>query len=210
MTFGRAHEEPPGDTSRSEIREARRVLVVTLVLALLAGALFPALVLGLSQVAFPHQAGGNLLRERSGQVIGSELIGQGFSEERYFHGRPSGAGLNGFDAAASSGVNLGPTNRTLLNSITERAADYRAENSLPDELRLPADAVTSSASGLDPHISKANALLQAPRVARARGMTEAAVRDLVEEYLESPALGFFGESRVNVLKLNLALDEATR
>jgi K+-transporting ATPase ATPase C chain len=206
-------EEPP-DTYAGALahllREARAALIITLLLALLAGGVFPALVLGGSQMVFPDNAGGRLLRDVNGEVIGSESIGQRFTAPRYFHGRPSAAGAEGYDAAASSGLNLGPTNEGLLSTISERAAAYRSENGLSDDIVLPADAVTISASGLDPHISKANALLQVPRVAQARSMPEAAVRDLVEMHADGPALGFLGEQRVNVLLLNLALDEVAR
>jgi K+-transporting ATPase ATPase C chain len=145
----------------------------------------------------------------NGNVIGSRLIGQQFSDPKYFHGRPSAAG-SGYDAASSSGLNLGLTNPDLVSTIKVRAKAYRAENGLPDTTVLPADAVTTSASGLDPEISPANAMLQVDRVARARGLSESDVRSLVERYTRGRFLGFFGEPRVNILELNLALDEATR
>jgi K+-transporting ATPase ATPase C chain len=204
--------EPPGTSLESRprhlVHEARAALIVTLLLALLAGVLFPIVVIAIGQVAFPDEADGTLLRDASGQVIGSELIGQRFVGAQYFHPRPSAAGADGYDAAASSGLNLGPSNEELAATINERAQAYRAENGLADTVELPADAVTTSASGLDPHISPANAFLQVARVARARGMPEEAVREVVESHVEDRALWFFGEPRVNVLSLNLALDEA--
>jgi K+-transporting ATPase ATPase C chain len=209
MSAGLNGQEPPdtGTGWRHLIHEARVALTVTLLLALLAGVLFPALVLGIGQVAFPAQADGSLLRNADRQVIGSKLIGQRFSGPEYFHGRPSAAGADGYDAANSSGLNLGPTNEKFAETLRERARAYRKENSLTDDVDLPADAVTTSASGLDPHISAANAYLQAARVAATRGLPEAVVRDLVRDHVDGRVLGFFGEPRVNVLRLNLALDE---
>jgi K+-transporting ATPase ATPase C chain len=192
---------------RHHAREVRAAAVVTLLLALLAGLLFPLTVVGVAQLAFPHQAAGSLTRNAQGQVIGSDLIGQQFTAARYVHPRPSAAGA-GYDAATSSGLNLGPTNPDLVRVIAERAAAYRSENGVPDDIELPADAVTTSASGLDPHISPANAYLQVPRVARARHMTEEQVRDIVRRHVHGRVLGFFGEPRVNVLQVNLALDQA--
>jgi K+-transporting ATPase ATPase C chain len=195
---------------RTFLREARAALAITLVLAGLAGVVFPAAVIGVGQVAFEEKADGSLLRDEAGNVIGSKLIGQRFSGEQYFHPRPSAAGADGYDGSASSGLNLGPTNDQLFTTIAERAQAYRDENSVAVDVELPADAVTTSASGLDPHISPANAALQVARVARARGMREDEVRDLVDEHTDDPAVGFFGEPRVNVLLLNRALDEAQR
>jgi K+-transporting ATPase ATPase C chain len=203
--------EPPDTTGESGWRhlghEVRAALTVMLVLALLAGALFPFLVIGIGQLVFPDKADGSLLRNPQGQVVGSELIGQRFAGPGYFHPRASGAGADGYDAASSSGLNLAPTNPKLAETIDERARAYRAENGVADTVELPADAVTTSASGLDPHITPANAFLQIPRVARARGMSEQAVRDLVQRHIDDRTLGFFGEPQVNVLLLNLALDE---
>jgi K+-transporting ATPase ATPase C chain len=207
-------EEPPDTqeeaepTGRRLAREARAALVVTLVLGFLGGGLFPALVLGLSQLLLPDLSNGSLVRNAQGEVIGSKLVGQRFQAPQYFHGRASAAGADGYDAAASSGLNLGPTNAELAAAISERGQAYRTENAVAEGVELPADALTTSASGLDPHISPANAFLQVSRVATARGMSETAVRELVEEHLKDRVLGFFGEPRVNVLLLNLALDEA--
>jgi K+-transporting ATPase ATPase C chain len=146
------------------------------------------------------------MRNSRGEVVGSELIGQVFSRPEYFHPRPSAAGA-GYDAAASGGSNLGPTNRRLLAAVGERALAFRQENGLDSETPVPADAVTASASGLDPHITPANAYLQVRRVARARGLPEETVRELVDRFIKAPLFGFLGQPRVNVVKLNRALDE---
>jgi K+-transporting ATPase ATPase C chain len=187
------------------ISELRISLVATLLLALIVCGLYPVLVWGIAQGLFPHQANGSLILV-NGQVIGSELIAQNFTDPHYFHPRPSSAGDTGYDAASSGGSNLGPISKKLLDSTQERVQAYRTENNLPTTVPIPADAVTASASGLDPHIGVANALIQANRVARARGLTEDAVKAIVEKHTESRDLGVLGEERVNVLKLNLALD----
>jgi K+-transporting ATPase ATPase C chain len=181
---------------------------VTLALALLAGVLFPAFVIGFGQLLFPHQANGSLLRDEAGSVVGSELIGQRFSGPEFFHGRPSAAGADGYDAASSSGLNLALTNPGLLAVLEERAEAFRSENQLTHQDTLPADAITTSASGLDPHISPQTAYLQVARVAQARGLPEDEVRRLVERHIEGRELGVLGEPRVNVLRLNMALEAA--
>lgn len=190
------------------LRQLRPALLSVLTFTLLCGLLFPALITGAARLLFPWQAQGSLL-ERDGRVIGSALIGQGFAAPGYFHPRPSAAGA-GYDARASGGSNLGPTSRRLVDGIRELAAAYRRENGLAADAPVPADAVTRSASGLDPDISPANAALQTARVARARGISEEAVRRLVRESTQPRQLGILGEPRVNVLALNLALDRASR
>lgn len=181
-------------------RQLLPALVAFLAFTLLTGLAYPLAVTGVAQVAFPGRADGSLL-ERDGRVIGSRLIGQNFAGPRYFHPRPSAAG-NGYDAMSSSASNLGPTNEELLKAVDERRAAYRQAN----EANAPIDALTASGSGLDPHISPANARLQAPRVARARGLSVREVLDLVDEHTDNRSLGFLGEPGVNVLELNLALD----
>ncbi len=190
---------------KSWIREIRTSLRATAALVVLLCGLYPLAVWGPAQILFPAKANGSLL-VRDGKVVGSELIGQGFTGAGYFHPRPSAAG-GGYDALASGGSNLGPLSKDLIESVRGRAAAYRAENGLEPGAAVPADAVTASGSGLDPHISLQNAGLQTPRVARARGLTEAAVRELIGSLAEGRDLGIFGEARVNVLKLNLTLDE---
>jgi len=177
-------------------------------MTVLTGVIYPLVVTGIAQVVFPRQANGSLITVRD-QVVGSDVIGQNFSSDRYFHPRPSAAGENGYDAASSSGSNLGPTNKAFIDSVEERAAGYRKENGLSSSAAVPVDAVTASGSGLDPHISPANAALQVARVAKARGISEQRARDLVARYTEGPQWFVFGEARVNVLRLNVALD-ATR
>lgn len=182
---------------------AVRIIVVTMVLV---GVIYPLTVWAVGAVAFPRQAGGSLVR-RGGTTVGSSLVGQRFTSDRYFHGRPSAAG-EGYDAMASSASNLGPTDRTLVDGVSARVADaVRAESAAPGS--VPVDFVTSSASGLDPDISPDSAYLQAGRVAAARGLPEERVRALVARHVRGRQLGFLGEPRVNVLELNLALDEVS-
>ena len=176
---------------------------MTLVMTLLTGILYPALVTGLAQAIFHKQASGSLI-EANGKVIGSELIGQKFSKPEYFQGRPSAAG-DGYDAANSGASNLGPTNQKLADRIKADSAKFRRNN--PDfSGPIPADLLTTSASGLDPHLSPASAAAQVSRVAMARGITPAEIQQLVERFTQPRQLGFLGEPRVNVLELNLALD----
>ncbi|RYG46476.1 K(+)-transporting ATPase subunit C [bacterium] len=189
----------------------RPAIVLTLLFALATGLAFPALITGIAQTLFPHQANGSLIRDASGRVVGSEIVGQNFTEARYFHPRPSAAG-GGYDAANSSGTNLGPTSDKLINGaegfdgVKGLAEAYRKENGLAPDTELPADAVTRSASGLDPHISPANAELQIVRVAKARRLAPDEVRRLVRAHTDDAFVGIFGERAVNVLTLNRALD----
>lgn len=181
-------------------RQLLPALVAFLAFTLLTGIAYPLAVTGIAQLAFPQRADGSLI-ERDGAVVGSRLIGQSFTGARYFHPRPSAAG-EGYDAMASSPSNLGPSNDELLEAIDERRAAYRDANGAA----APIDALTASGSGLDPHITPANARLQAPRVARARGLSVEEVLELIDEYTDGRSLGFLGEPGVNVLELNLALD----
>jgi K+-transporting ATPase ATPase C chain len=188
------------------LRQLLPAVMSTIVLGVICCGIYPLIVWGIAQAAFPAKANGSLI-ERNGQVVGSTLIGQMFTDAKYFHPRPSAAG-NGYDATSSGGTNLGPTSAKLLQAVRERVAAYRAENGLSDDQPVPADAVTSSGSGLDPHISPANARLQLPRVAQARGMTAEAVATLIDASTDGRGLGFLGEPGVNVVRLNLALENA--
>jgi K+-transporting ATPase ATPase C chain len=186
--------------------EIRGAIVATIALAVVCCGLYPLVVYGIAQTVFHDKANGSLIEDKDGVIRGSRLLAQNFTSEKYFHPRPSAAGT-GYDAANSGGSNLGPTSKKLADSIAQHIADYRSQNGLAMNAPVPADAVTSSASGLDPHISLRNAELQLPRVAKARNLPEAKVRGLVRAYTEGPDLGFLGEPGVNVLKLNLALDK---
>jgi len=186
------------------IAELRTSIAATLLLAVLCCGIYPVVVWAVGQGLFSRKANGSLVRA-DGKVVGSSLLAQGFTAPKYFHPRPSAAG-QGFDAAGSSGTNLGPTSKKLIEDVKQRVADYRAENGLSSDTLVPTDAVTSSASGLDPHISPANANLQAGRVASARGIPKEEVLRRIRAHTEGRTLGFLGESRVNVLTLNLSLD----
>lgn len=198
--------------------ELRPLIAVTAGLLIITAVIYPLAVTGIGQVFFNRQANGSFISV-NGEDVGSSLVGQSFADPAYFHPRPSAAGA-GYDASSSSGSNLGPTSDKLINGvhdpsnpdqnfdgIKDRVAAFRKENGLADDVVIPSDAVTASASGLDPHVSPATARLQVGRVARARGADEAAVRKLVDEYTEAATFGFIGEPRVNVLKLNIALDK---
>lgn len=203
------------------MKHLRPAILLTVFFVVLTGFAFPVVVWAIGRVAFPNQASGSLIKDSHGQVVGSSLLGQNFTKPEYFHPRPSAAGA-GYDAANSSGTNLGPTSDKLVNGIKDDPATkdvdetylgfgdlakaYREENGLAPDAVIAADAATRSASGLDPHISPGNAELQAARVAKARGFAVERVQRLVAEATEGRTLGFLGEPRVNVLELNLALD----
>jgi K+-transporting ATPase ATPase C chain len=176
-------------------------ILMTAVTTLLLGIVYPLVVTGIAQVVFRDKANGQLI-EQNGKIVGSHIIGQAFSSPGYFRGRPSAAGT-GYDAANSGGTNLGPTNRKLIEAVKASVDAARKEN---PSAAVPIDLVTSSASGLDPHLSPASAAFQVPRVARERGVSAADVQRLVDDHTEGPQLGFLGEAVVNVLELNLALD----
>ena len=194
------------------LQQLRPAVMMTLILTVILGLAYPLAITGIAQAAFPHQANGSLLYDASGKTIGSELIGQEFTSAGYFHGRPSvtvdadSGDDRPYNAANTTASNLGPTNQKLIDTVDERAKAYRETNGLPAGAIVPVDAVTSSGSGLDPHITPANARLQVNRVAAARNASPADVSALVEQHTEGRTFGFLGEPRVNVLKLNLALD----
>jgi len=182
----------------------RPAVVLTLLLCAITGLLYPGVVTALAQLLFPWQANGSII-VRDGQPVGSRLIGQGFAAPYYFHSRPSGAGA-GYDATASAGTNKGPTDRKLADTLIAQAVEKVVQEDGAEKGHIPSDMVTASASGLDPHISPANAMLQVARVARERGATPEAVRALVDQHTQGRQLGILGDPAVNVLELNLALD----
>jgi K+-transporting ATPase ATPase C chain len=185
--------------------EIRGAIFATLVLAVVCCGLYPLVVFGISQTLLRDKANGSLILDNDGTVRGSKLLAQGFTADKYFHPRPSAAG-NGYDAAGSSGSNLGPTSQKLNDAIKDRIAAYRKENGLREDETVPADAVTTSGSGLDPHISLRNAELQIPRVAKARAMSQEKLRELIQQNTDGPDLGLLGDPGVNVLTLNRGLD----
>jgi K+-transporting ATPase ATPase C chain len=187
-------------------KHLRPAVVLTLLLCAITGLVYPGVVTGLAQLLFPRQANGSLIR-LNGNVVGSELIGQSFSAPFYFHSRPSAAG-SGYDATASGGTNKGPTDRKLADTLIAQAVDSLVSNDGAKKGQIPSDLVTSSASGLDPHISPASAALQVARVARERSADPQAVQALVDRHTEGRQFGILGDPRVNVLLLNIALDSA--
>ena len=194
---------------KSILSEIRPAIVSTLVIAVVCCGFYPLAVTGVAKLAFPDKANGSLIMNKDGVIVGSSLLGQNFTGDRYFHPRPSAADTHGYDAAGSGGSNLGPTSRKLADLIRQRIADYRASNGLAATQDVHADAVTASASGLDPHITPANAALQTARVAMARSLPAENVRELVASHTDQAAFGLLGADGVNVLKLNLALDALT-
>jgi K+-transporting ATPase ATPase C chain len=190
------------------LSELRAAALVTLALAVVCCGIYPLIVFGLGQALFPQKANGSLIISADGTVKGSRLLGQQFTADKYFHSRPSAAG-NGYDSTSSGGSNLGPTSQKLRDSIAQNVADYRTQNGLATNAPVPADAITASGSGLDPHISAENAYLQAPRVAKSRSLPLEKVRALIGEHTDQADLGVFGDPGVNVLELNLALDALT-
>ena len=190
---------------KKHLTELRSAVMVTLIFAVVCCGLYPLIVFGISQALFHNQANGSLIVDKDGTVHGSKLLGQQFTADKYFQSRPSAAG-NGYDATSSGGSNLGPTSSNLVTTIAQRIADYRTGNGLATNAPVPADAVTASGSGLDPHISLANAVLQIPRVAKARNLSVEKVLEIVRANTDPASLGLLGEPGVNVLELNLALD----
>lgn len=195
--------QPAGRSSM--LSQARAAVVATLFFTLLLGVAYPLLITAIGHFAFPAQAGGSLVRNAEGQVIGSRLLAQSFTRPEYLHPRPSAAGADGYDASGSSGANLGPLNPKLIEMVGERAAALKGP---AGGAPLPADAVTASGSGLDPHVSPANARMQAVRIAEARGVPVGEVQRLIDAHVQGQTLGVLGQPRVNVLEVNLALDKA--
>lgn len=191
------------------LKQFAKGFAMLLVMIVLTGIAYPLVVTGLAQVFFPQQANGSLVY-KSGQAVGSQLIGQNFTDLKYFQSRPSTAGKNGYDATASGGSNLGPTNKDFLNSVAERANNIRQQNELSPNQAVPSDLVTASASGLDPDITPEGAMIQVSRIAKLRNLPVETVENLVRQDTTPRQLGIFGEPRVNVLRLNLDLDNLTK
>ena len=186
-------------------KEIKTSIIVTFVLLIICCVIYPLVVFGAAQLLFPRQANGSLVLDGSGKPIASTLLAQNFTADKYFNPRPSAAGT-GYDSTSSGGSNYGATSQALHDAVKQRVADYRKANNLPDTQVVPADAVTASGSGLDPHISIKNAMFQLPRVAKARSMSEDDLKKLVDQYTDGRDFGILGEPGVNIVKLNLALD----
>jgi K+-transporting ATPase ATPase C chain len=193
---------------QNAFKDFRTAIIAFVVFTALTGLAYPYAITGIAQAVFHRQANGSLVKTADGTAVGSSLVGQNFSASAYFHPRPSAAGADGYDAGASSGSNLGPSSQVLATAVAERVDTVRQDNGLAGDAKVPVDAVTASGSGLDPHISPAYAQIQIARVAQARSVSEADVRTLVEKYTDGSTFGVLGEARVNVLRLNLALDAA--
>ena len=192
---------------RNTWKDLRTGIIAFVVFSAVCGLAYPYAITGIAQVLFDRQANGSLVQQ-SGQDVGSPLVGQNFTSPAYFHPRPSAAGADGYDGSASSGSNLGPSSQVLATAVAGNVDTVRADNNLPADAKVPVDAVTASGSGLDPHISPASAQIQIARVAAARGVSPEQVKQLVEDNRDGSTFGVLGEPRVNVLKLNLALDKA--
>jgi K+-transporting ATPase ATPase C chain len=190
-------------------KQTTGALRLLIVLTVVTGVVYPLAMTGMAQAVFPDQANGSLAYVDH-KPVGSLLLGQNFSDGKYFHGRPSAAGADGYDGASSSGSNLGPTNKKLIDGVKENLDKVRGENQLGEEKVIPSDLVLASASGLDPHISPEAAYLQVPRVAKERHVAEITVQELVAAQVQTKTLGLLGESRVNVLLLNMSLDKAIK
>jgi len=182
-----------------------RSFLLLIIFTIILGFLYPLLITGISKIIFPFRSSGSLIKYE-GKIVGSELIGQNFTGEQYFHPRPSAAGKDGYDPLSSGGSNYAPANEDFISVVKERISNLRKENNLEDYIKIPSDAVTSSGSGLDPDISVDNALLQADRIAKKRNIPVSEINDLIRQNTEKRILGFLGEPKVNVLKLNLLLD----
>jgi K+-transporting ATPase ATPase C chain len=187
------------------LKELKTTAILTLILLVICCVIYPVFVFGAGELFFPKKAEGSLVLDANGKPIASTLLGQTFSADKYFSPRPSAAG-NGYDSTSSSGSNYGATSQALHDAVKQRVADYRKQNQLKDDQLVPADAVEASGSGLDPHISLNNAMLQLPRVAKARSISEDDLKALVEKYTDGRDFGILGEPGVNIVKLNLALD----